>query len=465
MSFASLHFFVFLGAVFALDQLLRARPDARKSMLLVASLYFYMCFDWRFVGLLAAVALGSHAAGRGIAAATTTRGRRAWLGLGLASCLGLLVLAKSADFFVAPAAAWLAALGWPVDAQLLRVALPVGISFYTFQSLSYVLDVYRGEQPATRSLRDHLLYVAFFPTLLAGPVTRARQLVPQIQAMAPATPAQVDAGLALLVRGFVRKLAFADVLAVHLVDPAFADPQRYAPVFLVVALVAYSFQIYMDVAGYTDIARGMARLVGFELPENFARPYAAPSVSAFWQRWHLSVSRFFRDYLFISLGGSRRGNVYANLMLTFVAIGLWHGAGWNFVVYGLLHGGAVCWERWRRGRPGAAAPDGPGAVLRTFAFVCLTRAFFRAPDLPAALAYLGALLHPPLAGEAPFDATGCTLLLLALLLHAAPARWAQGLGQRLARARAPVLAGSLVLVLYTLAALSTQTSSFAYFHF
>ena len=273
----------------------------------------------------------------------------------------------------------------------------------------------RREIPACRDVVGFALFVAFFPTILAGPITRAKTLLPQLAAMAPTSANQAESGLVLVARGFVRKLAFADVLAAHLVDPAFADPSRYSSFFLLVALYAYSFQIYMDVAGYTDIARGMARLVGFELPINFDRPYLARSVSNFWQRWHISVSSFFRDYLFFGLGGSRRGNVYVNLMLTFLAIGLWHGAGWNFVAYGAAHGIVVCLERLvaaTRAHHILGLPAGWSyalGVAATFHFIVLSRILFRAGDIDSAKAYAAAMLHSD-ATLTRFDAIGLTAL-------------------------------------------------------
>ena len=472
MSFHSLQFFVFLAAVFGLDQLLRGRASARKRMLLAASYYFYMCWDWRFAGLLLLTTVATYVAAQRVAAARTPARRRTWLVLAVALCLGALGTAKYADFFIANLAALLGLLGWHVDLQLLNVVLPVGISFYTFQSLSYVIDVYRGKQAPCPRFGDYALFVAFFPTLLAGPITRARELLPQIGAATPSTPQQVESGWALILRGFIRKMAFADLLAAHLVDPAFANPANYSSLFLLVALYAYSLQIYMDVAGYTDIARGMARMVGFELPRNFDRPYLSPSVSAFWQRWHMTVSQFFRDYLFIGLGGSRHGNVYANLMLTFVAIGLWHGAGWNFVLYGVVHGSVVCIERWRRtSRAGAPAALAPAAwrlmlpILLTFHIVALSRILFRSPNLGEAASFAGALLDVHRPAAAPFDAVGLAALALAIGAHLLSPGWADRVMTRFLRWPVAAQAMSVVATTYLLIALSSHQSAFAYFHF
>lgn len=471
MSLQSLQFFTFLALVFLVTQSLRSRPQSRKHFLLAASYVFYALWDWRVVGVLLLLTAVNFVAARGIAASESPRMRQAWLAVAMAVCLGLLALAKYANFFLASLAAALARFGLHPDFALLNVLLPIGISFFTFQSLSYVFDVFRRVQPPCTDAIDFALFVAFFPTLLAGPVTRAHWLLPQIAAMAPATAAQTESGLALLARGFVRKVAFADVLAAHLVDPAFADPNAFSPWFLAVALYAYSFQIYMDVAGYTDIARGMARLIGFELPINFDRPYLSQSVSNFWQRWHISVSSFFRDYLFFGLGGSRRGNVYRNLMLTFLAIGLWHGAGWNFVAYGAAHGSVVCLERWWRGhraanpRAGAMPAWAPWvAVLATFHFVVMSRVLFRAGDLEAARAYVAAMTHVG-AGVSPFDALGLSVLTLAVVAHLVPRPWAEESLARFQRLPAIAQASALTVAIYVLAALASSQPSFIYFQF
>jgi alginate O-acetyltransferase complex protein AlgI len=469
VSLQSLQFFVFLLTVVLVNQALLPHPVWRKGFLLAASYYFYALWDWRVLGVLLGITAINFVAGRCIARSEHAAGRRAWLVTASALSLGILALAKYANFFVASFSALLAALGWRSDPALLNLLLPIGISFFTFQSLSYVFDVYRRQTPACNEVLDFALFVGFFPTILAGPITRARMLLPQFAAMPSTSATQAESGLVLVARGFVRKLAFADVLAAHLVDPAFADPSRYSSFFLLVALYAYSFQIYMDVAGYTDIARGMARLVGFELPINFDRPYLARSVSNFWQRWHISVSSFFRDYLFFGLGGSRHGNVYVNLMLTFLAIGLWHGAGWNFVAYGAAHGIVVCLERWWRQRDRAILilPAGWSyalGVAATFHFIVLSRILFRAGDFENAKAFASAMLHSD-ATLTRFDVISITALTLAALVHVVPARWSELTVGRFARLPAMAQAAAFTMAILVLAAVSTSQPGFVYFRF
>lgn len=471
MSFLSLHFLLFLAALFVLTHSGFTR-ETRNNILLAASYYFYMCWDWRFPVLVVVNTLANYYAARAIAASDDPRRRRLFLGLALAASLGLLGYFKYANFFIESFAALLRGLGLEADLPLLQVLLPVGISFFTFQSLSYTLDVYRRQQAPCTSLRDFALFVAWFPTVLSGPITRARQILPQIQDEGPADPDRIESGLALMVRGFVKKVAFADVLALHLVNPAFSDPGAYSWWFLVLAVYAYTFQIYMDLSGYTDIARGASRLLGFELPTSFNRPYLAASVSNFWQRWHMTMSGFFRDYLFFSLGGSKRGNVYVNLMLTFIAIGMWHSAGWNFIVYGCIHGGVVAVERWgrnrreRRGLP-PLPEHGLQWLLRmalVFNIVAFSRILFRSPDLAGAWAYLEAIVAG--AGRAaPLSALGALALGLSFALHYIPARFTDGLLESLRRRPVAHQAAGLVLVIYGLMTLSTGEATFVYFKF
>jgi len=472
VSFQSFHFFLFLGLVVGISCLLGQRPGWRKNFLLLASYYFYMAWDWRFAGLLLVLTAVNFAAGRGIARATLDRTRKAWLIAALATCLGSLAFFKYANFFVEELQTLFGALGFESELGTLRIVLPLGISFFTFQALSYVLDVYRRQQDECEDLRDFALFVAFFPTVLAGPITRAKQLLPQFSKLEAPTAAGMEHGLALIIRGLVKKVVFADVLASNLVDPAFASPGEFAPFFLLVALYAYSFQIYMDVSAYTDIARGAAFMCGFKLPENFDRPYIATTVSNFWQRWHISMSSFFRDYLYFGLGGSQRGHVYLNLMMTFVAIGVWHGAGWNFVLYGFIHGTVVCLERWNRSRRARLGLPPPTAssfgwfigLLVTFHVVVFSRVLFRAPDLASAADYMHQLFTGA-STHMPFGMMSMTILLLAAVLHWGLPKAGPMALSMFTRLPALLQAVLMVALLYCLLALSVGTAPFVYFQF
>lgn len=471
MSFVSLHFLLFVAVLFGLVRLWPER-ERRNNVLLGASYYFYMCWDWRFAVLILINTLVNFHAAHLIAASDDPRHRRFILILALVVGLGCLGYFKYVNFFIDNLAALLRGLGLEAHPPLLDLILPIGISFFTFQSLSYTLDVYRRQQAPCLSLRDFALFVAFFPTVLCGPITRAHQLLPQIEKATQDTPERVESGLVLMVRGFVKKVAFADILGMHLVNPAFADPGAYAWWFLILAVYAYSFQIYMDLSGYTDIARGASRLLGFELPTSFNRPYLADSVSNFWQRWHMTMSGFFRDYLFFSLGGSKYGNVYVNLLITFFAIGLWHSAGWNFIVYGLIHGSVVALERWahqRRERLGLPPLPRHGwawglRLFLVFQMVAFSRILFRAPDLAGALNYLGAIAGG-VGQAAPVGALSLTVLIVAALLHYLPARWSESWLETIRRQPALPQAAGLAGVVYGLIALSSGEAPFLYFKF
>ncbi|NMG67400.1 MBOAT family protein [Azoarcus indigens] len=472
MSFQSLHFFLFLAVVFGLNRLLLRHADARKNMLLAASYYFYMCWDWRYAALLLFMSGVNFVAGRAIEASSSATVRKRWLAAALLASLGVLAYFKYVNFFIESAGQLLNTVGFEANLPLLQVLLPIGISFFTFQSLSYTLDIYRGKEKATDSFRDFALFVAFFPTVLSGPITRARQFMPQLEHLPKDDEKRMEEGLVLILRGFIKKMAFADVLAVQLVNPAFAAPSEYSPLFLLVAVYAFSFQLYMDLSGYTDIARGVAKLLGFDLMENFDRPYQATSVSNFWQRWHISMSSFFRDYLYFGIGGSKHGNVYINLYITFVAIGIWHGAGWNFVLYGVIHGSFVCFERWRRGcreaRGLSPEPTSAGArllaIFLAFQVVALSRILFRAPDLDSAAAYVSAMLQP-VSNNAPFTLMGLGVLLLAVLLHYLPKGWFTRAAVAYCRAPVVLQGGAIVGLALSLAALSPGGASFIYFQF
>jgi D-alanyl-lipoteichoic acid acyltransferase DltB (MBOAT superfamily) len=408
--------------------------------------------------------------GRRIDASPSDSGRKAWLRLSVVYGLGTLAYYKYTGFFVEELQGLLDLIG--ANASTLGVAsivAPVGISFYTFQSLSYTIDI-RHRRGKPTDLVSLALFLGFFASVTSGPISRAKLLVPQIEASDRDTHRLPPEAVFLLLRGLVKKVAFADVLAAHFVDPAFADPEAWSGAFLLVAIVAYSLQIYMDLSGYTDMARGAARCFGYDLAVNFNRPYLARTVSNFWQRWHISMSGFFREYLYYALGGSKDGNVYLNLMLTFVAIGIWHGAGWNFVVYGLLHGSAVCFERWRRkGRAdGATAGDGILAaatgILTTFAFVTVVRILFVSDDLGSAAHYVQTMVLSPGAGGAA-GPQGYVTLLVAILLHFVPLTAEGRAREAFLRLPTVVQAAMICGLVYALVVLASTPRPFVYLQF
>lgn len=473
MNFQSFHFFAFLLLILVACYLLRNRNSWRNNVLLIASYYFYMNWDWRFAALLLIATLSNFYAGKIISNSSQSALRKYTLFGALIINLGVLATFKYLDFFIGSAVQLLNQIGFEANTPLLKLFLPIGISFFTFQSLSYSIDCYRGKIKECSSLRDFALFVSFFPTVLSGPITRASELLPQIANSNLQYKYSAETGLALVCRGFIKKIVFADILAMQLVNPAFDNPAAYSSLFLITAVYAYSFQIYMDLSAYTDIARGIARMLGFHLPENFNQPYRADSVSNFWQRWHISMSGFFRDYLYFAVGGSLKGNVYINLLITFVAIGLWHGAGWNFILYGFIHGAVVGVERFfrsqrkRKGFP-PLQEYGYGWLIRVFVvfqIVALSRILFRAEDLSAAGEYLAAMGNN-LAIKFPEISIWPLLIFAgAILLHYVPVKWSELFISW--QSRQPIWIQSLalvglVLVLYPLV---SGDAAFVYFQF
>jgi D-alanyl-lipoteichoic acid acyltransferase DltB (MBOAT superfamily) len=343
--------------------------------------------------------------------------------------------------------------GIAIDPARLNLLLPVGISFYTFESLSYTIDVYRRRRPPTRNFLEFAFFLTYFPHLVAGPIVRASELLPQLERRPRLLPRQVGDGLFLMATGMVKKVAFADYLAVNLVDRVFDEPSAYSGIEVLLALYAYTVQIYCDFSGYTDLARGSAKLFGLELPENFDRPYQSASPAEFWRRWHMTLSTWLRDYLYHPLGGSRTspGRAYFNLGLTMFLIGLWHGAAWTFVIYGLLHASAMVIHRYfyrRAGRTAESVDALPIHVLKvigTLHFVVLSRVFFRAPDLDNAmlvtkqiLGGFGSIVH--------VSSNVIFVLALGYVLHYLPRDWYRRLQEQFVVLPAPVQGAVLAAV-------------------
>ncbi len=351
MRFDAFIFPLFFAIVLAAYWGLRSRR-AQNVLILIASYVFYGWWDWRFLLLIGASTVVDFTVAKGIAAAqdrgdSPAAAARAkhLMWVSVAVNLGILGLFKYFDFFVGSVAAGLGAMGLEANLPLLHIILPVGISFYTFQTLGYTIDVYRRDQPAERDWVAFACYVAFFPQLVAGPIERASRLVPQFSVDRTLDVDRFRSGVTLIVFGLVKKVAIADNMA-PLSDYVFgiSDPGSVSAPLILAGTIAFAFQIYADFSGYSDIARGTARLMGFELCVNFDKPYVAVSPSDFWRRWHISLSGWLRDYLYIPLGGNRGGPwfTYRNLAATMVLGGLWHGAAWNFVAWGAWHGFILC---------------------------------------------------------------------------------------------------------------------------
>ncbi|HKQ48855.1 MAG TPA: MBOAT family protein [Phycisphaerae bacterium] len=373
MIFSSWLFAFYFVAVFGVYWGLRTRRS-RHVFLLLASCVFYMTWNpWLILLIFGTIAI-DYAAALMIDRSDRTSRRKAVLLVSLVSNLGVLAVFKYADFFILSFRDLLQTFGFHSDLQTLSILLPVGISFFTFQSLSYTVDVYRRVIPPVRSFVDFSLFVMFFPQLVAGPIVKARDFLPQLETIKRFDWRRIDAGIVLFMIGLTKKLLIADQLAT-LVDPVFADPTRYSTRDLWLAMFCYGGQIYCDFSGYTDMAIACARMMGFELFENFANPYLATSLVDFWRRWHISLSTWLRDYLYIPLGGSRFGKwlTYRNLMITMLLGGLWHGASWTFVIWGAIHGLALSINKaFGRRSDANLSGAGPTRYLRTASCWALT---------------------------------------------------------------------------------------------
>ncbi len=394
MSFNSVTFLLLLPAVVLLSAALRSRLRLQNLFLLAFSLFFYGYWDWRFLLLMMATIGVDYSVALRIAASASPVARRRWLLLSLVSNLGLLGTFKYYDFFAASLSALLARMGVQASLPMLNLILPIGISFYTFQSLSYTLDVYWKRMEPVRRLSDFALFVSFFPHLVAGPIMLARDFIPQLERPKRPTAAQVREGAYLVLYGLFLKIAVGDAAA-GIVDSSLADTES-GWIAVLSGAFAFSLQIYGDFAGYSNIARGCAKLLGVELMVNFANPYTSTSITEFWRRWHISLSTWLRDYLYVPLGGNRLGfrRACLNLMIVMLLGGLWHGARWTFVVWGGLHGLYLVIHKLmlRRGEPPVSGP----AVrvlkgLGIFVLVSLTWIFFRVQDLGDALSHFRSL--------------------------------------------------------------------------
>ena len=405
MLFPTFVFALFFLVVFSLNWILARRPLLWKLFMLAASYVFYGWWDWKYLGLLIAYTLVNYLGALGIATSSRTGWRRLWLVLTIVFDLGLLGYFKYYGFFSLSLYRACHHIGLPCSLPLLDVVLPIGISFFAFQLMSYVIDVYRRDMPATRNLLDCAVFIAFFPQLVAGPIVRASQLLPQVAHYAARGPLDPGRAVCLILGGLFKKTVIANTLAVALVDPVFANPAGYGAADVLLAVYGYAFQIYCDFSAYSDIAIGVGLLLGLELPLNFNAPYLAVSLQDFWQRWHISLSTWLRDYLYVPLGGSRRGErrTYVNLFLTFLLGGLWHGANWTFLFWGLLHGAYRSLERALEAGLRRLIPDRSPIYtvpwlnrlrrlllgLWIFHFVCLTWFFFRAETFADVWTLLG----------------------------------------------------------------------------
>jgi alginate O-acetyltransferase complex protein AlgI len=472
MLFNTLEFALFFLAVYGLYLALPHR--GQNLLLLVASYVFYAAWNWRFLGLIVLSTVVDYFVGVKLGATDDPRRRKRLVAVSVVTNLGILAAFKYAGFFADSLSSLASTLGWEMEPWVLDVALPVGISFYTFQTLSYSLDVYRGACPPTRRFLDFALFVSFFPQLVAGPIERASRLLPQILKPRKVSWEGVGSGCWLILFGLFKKVVVADNLGA-LVDPVYADPAAATGPEVVVATWVFAWQIYCDFSGYSNIARGLSRLMGFELMLNFDLPYLATSPADFWRRWHISLSTWLRDYLYIPLGGNRGGGLATarNLALTMLLGGLWHGAAWTFVLWGAYQGALLMVHRALQPWLASWAPaEGWGArvwwLLRVavmFQLACAGWMIFRAESA----AQLGELLSR-VATDGSLGAVASWLrplsvLVLPLALFQLVQRWRGDL-ECVLRLPVPLRALCYVVLFYGIVLLGEDFGApFLYFQF
>lgn len=548
MLFSTFDFLLFIIPVLLFSWAFAHAPKVRVPLLVVASYFFYMAgprtdplpAPWYYVGLLALSTVVDYLCSARIharspdldhpdphRAAAARRARGAWLGVSIVANLGLLAYFKYTNFCLEAFGDLARAFGAEIVVPHLDLILPVGISFYTFQTLSYTIDVWRRRLTPEPSFLKFALFVVFFPQLVAGPIVRASELLPQFHRRPQLSADDLTQGLFRVFIGLIKKVVLGDWIAANFTDAVFAAPGTYTSMELLLALYAFTLQLYCDFAGYSDIAIGVAKLLGYQIPENFDRPYQAKNVGEFWRRWHMTLSTWLRDYLFFPLGGSKGGpaRTYFNLWLTMFLVGMWHGASWNFVIYSNLHALAIVFNRWNRlrsrgrGLPRALAwifgvalltalihqlgvhvlhlpepraellaaltalsflivswlPDTGGRgnaavhVLLTFHFTVLSRVFFRADDLDTSRQVLSGLLA--LDGRGLRDGLLTPWLWLALAFglayHFTPRAWAHERAYALFRRIPGPLLGLLfaALTLGLMHLMSGAPRAFIYFQF
>ncbi len=472
MTFNSLTFVVFFAIVLALHY--APLPwRVKKINLLLASYLFYAAWNPPFVILLWISTVVDWWAAGAIARTEAPARRRALLMVSIVANLGLLGYFKYGGFVLENFSALASVAGWSYAPPAWDIILPVGISFYTFQSMSYTLDVYLRRAPPAKSLLDFSLFVTFFPQLVAGPIVRPTDLIPQFAQPHVATARQLCWGLFLITLGLFQKIVVADGVLAPVADEVFKAQQSLPGIDAWLGTLAFSGQIFSDFAGYTTCAIGIALTLGFSLNDNFRYPYAAIGFSDFWRRWHISLSTWLRDYLYIPLGGNQRGpaRTYVNLMLTMLLGGLWHGAAWTFVAWGGLHGFYLCAERWLRPRLGHLAlwrtlPGKLALALLTYFLVNLTWVFFRARDFPGAWRMISSMLGfgggEPLLKTYAMLSAGITVAVILAVHWRMRNRMLHDEIDRLPRAVVAVLWGGM---LWLIAVTQGSGDAFIYFQF
>jgi alginate O-acetyltransferase complex protein AlgI len=482
MLFNSFEFLLFLPIAFCLYWFVFHKSlNAQNLLILAASYFFYGWWSWKFLLLLVLCTLMDYIYGFRVASANRKKAKF-FLWLSIINNLGILCVFKYYNFFVLEFQRLFDSIGIHTHPLLLQIALPIGISFYTFHGMSYVFDIYRHQQKPVKNFVDYAVFVSFFPLLVAGPIERAQHLLPQVQTRRIFDYTRALQGCRLILWGMFKKVVIADTLAVT-VDGIFSTYQEQPALSLIVGMLAFSFQIYCDFSGYSDIALGTAKLFGFELLSNFRFPYFSRDIAEFWRRWHISLSSWFRDYLYIPLGGSRSGKWKAvrNTFIIFIVSGFWHGASWSFITWGFIHACGflplLLYNRNRKHVSDVVAQNKKlprlkelWQMLSTFIFVCIAWVFFRADNISQALGYLRRVLYhaasdPRQFLHLPREKTAIILIIVLIM-----GDWWLRRDERVLRVpqskliRIIIYMLILILVIRAMAA-SDESSSFIYFQF
>lgn len=478
MLFNSIEFAVFLPAVFILYWLLpRNTVRYQNILILIASYFFYGCWDWRFLGLLSFSTLLDFYSGLRIHNSKSDASRKRWLIASVTINLGFLAYFKYVGFFVESFAELLSLNGLQAYSSTLNIILPIGISFYTFHGLSYVFDIYNRKVIPTTNFVDYALFVSFFPLLVAGPIERATHLLPQIERPRTFGYSKAVDGLRQMLWGFFKKVVIADGCAAY-ATPIFSDPGSYSGSTLVLGAVFFAFQIYGDFSGYSDIALGTARLFGFELLKNFNFPYFSRDIAEFWRRWHISLSSWFKDYLYYPLGGSRHGKLLTirNTMIIFAVSGFWHGANWTFIAWGVYHGllflpllifdknrknvGTVAEGRWLPSIREAFQ------IALTFTLVTIGWVLFRAENITKAGEYLKGIASKSLFSMPQHSGQHTLMVFIALMFGIEWLERSSNHPFEIARFKYPVIRWGMYLFLLVLCLANyQQDQEFIYFQF
>lgn len=467
MIFNSSEFALFLPIVLVLYTAIFRHERLRDGLLLVASYVFYMAWYWQYAGLIAFSTCVDFFVGKRMAREDRQNVRRLLLIFSLVTNLGLLAVFKYFNFFADTSRLILNNFGVDIPLFHHELLLPVGISFYTFQSLSYTIDLYRKRIDEEKNFVKFATFVAFFPQLVAGPIVRAADFLPQINRTPVITQEQFSLGLSLVFIGLFKKIVIADLLAQTAVDSIFANPSAYSSWDLLMALYGYTFQIYCDFSGYSDIAIGTAAMFGFVLPQNFNRPYLAQNIRDFWTRWHISLSTWLRDYLYISLGGNRgtRNRVAFNLMITMLLGGLWHGAAMNFVIWGGYHGLLLVLSRKVSKNPaGQSLVSRTYRILLTFHLVVFSWLLFRVTGMDNFMDYLAGFSELTISSQ--LSPLFYLILVGAVVMHVFPQDiFQQQVVNRFVKQHAFVQAGVYTGALMLFLGLTLESPAFIYFQF